>query len=126
MLAGVGMAEDGFDPLTNRLDHQSDLQRDHGLQKLMGTIKKTEKVGAKDRDQQTLIVQLKTQKQEKNMRRFWQRGTSQRHRSSGWKQDIVWGRLVIDGDDHLFMAHRLWIAGGTIDIKRQEENVESR
>ncbi|OQW32300.1 MAG: hypothetical protein A4E19_19940 [Nitrospira sp. SG-bin1] len=121
MLPPVGMADDGFDVSTNRLGRQSDLQREQGLQKLMGTIKKTEKVGAEDRDQQNLIVQLKTQKQEKTI--TVDLGNVEQLKDMDIQvgnRIIVWGRLVIDGDNHLFRAHRLWIAGGTIDIERPE------
>lgn len=114
------MSAEGFDPLTNRSDRQSDM-REKGLQKLIGTIKKTEKVRSTDTDQQDLIVQLKTQEQENNI--TVNLGNVEQLKDMDvhvGNRIIVWGRLIINGDDHSFMAHRLWIAGGTIDIERPE------
>lgn len=116
MLVGTEVSADTPTPFSNQ---QSEMSPDH-MQKLMGTIKKTEKVGAKDTDQQILMVQLKTQEQEKNI--TVDLGGVEQLKNMDIQvgnRVIVWGRLIIDGDNHLFRAHRLWIAGGTIDIHRQ-------
>lgn len=108
------------DDLSMRPPHQqSQWDPHHEMRKILGTVKKTQRVDTRDGDQEHLMVQLKTQDEENmimvnlgNVEQLKQVDIQVGNRI------IVWGRFIDMGDERVLMAHRLQTTDGAIDIER--------
>lgn len=106
------------DATTCPSDRQSQMQANQNSQKIMGTVKKTKKVVTHGSDRESLIVQLKTQEEEKNI--VLDLGDEEKLQGLdilAGKRVTVWGRSVNIDDQYVFVAHRLQTTKGTINIE---------
>lgn len=106
--------------LSMRPPHQqSQWDSNREMYKLLGTVKKTQKVDTREGEQEHLVVQLQTQDEEKmiivdlgNVKQLQPVDIQVGNRI------IAWGRFIDMGDERVFMAHRLQTTDGAITIER--------